>query len=610
MPAWRRRIGVSAWLCFGPAALAIAGTAYLGVSGHQSGSAAGKWWLGLLIASVALVVIGCLLSAWYLRSGSVVQFSVISESGSTDGPAGAFLSGRLQALGARSPRGFDLPEGTDVTSLTSVLTLLPGGGMLSALAGLLLSKMPTAPWRAVVTLVDKERFLVTLYRNGRLVDTVLADRESLFFPSLVPGQDPPPAAAYAELIDRCDLLTIAAAVILVTMATADNRSPLRKGLNGATDWRSVAGQVLATGQGLGGNEDFGKALLEHAVDIDPGNLCARVARVNMDGRRAGDPESRRDFATRISELAELPVLREPGYEALRLRVFYSSAAGWSNVYLDDRSSQTWNRARDWTARFIGELYDIATTRWSGSGKTVESLAKLFRPQAYIMWTALGGFDACPPPRGFGSVDQPVICAAVSNWKPVGPQTCAISYAEACCQAVRGNYVPALCNLRRAVEVDDGLRMWAQNDPSFTGLRADHPQEFLAIVGDRPPEIFTKIGPMAKYAKQLSDIGVHNAVDLNAMTCDDAKLKLFAQAVGVPQLVAGRWRNIAGLATLPQGPEPGQLNLLVTVGVDSIGALREAVEQNLARLLRDLTAAGRYSATSFCREELTRWANGG
>ncbi|HEY6497934.1 MAG TPA: hypothetical protein VIZ20_00835 [Streptosporangiaceae bacterium] len=607
MPAWQGRIKVSALSCFGLALAAIGGTAYLGVSGHQSGSAAGDWWLVLLVANGLLVIIGCLLSAWYLRSGSVVQFSVTNESGSADNTACAFLAGRLQTLGAKPPRGFDLPEGTDVTSLTNVLTLLPGGGMLSALASLLQARVPTAPWRAVVTLVDKERFLVTLHRNGRLVDTILADREALFFPNLVSGQDPPPAAAYAELIDRCDLLTIAAAVILVNMAMADERSPLRRGLNGATDWRSVAGQVLATGQGLSGNEDFGKALLERAVDIDPGNLSARVARVNMDGRRASDAESRRDFATRISDLAEVPVLREPGYEALRLRVLYSSAAGWSNVYLDDRSSQTWCRARDWTARFIGELYDITETRRSSRGKAAQSLAELFRPQAYILWTALGGFDAGPPPPGFGSVDQAKIRAAVSGWEPVGAQTSAISYAEACYQAVREQYAAALCSLRRAVEVDDGLRTWAQSDPSFTGLRANRPQEFLAIVGVRPPGTFTEVGPMARYVKQLSDVGVHNAVDLNALTCDDAKLKLFAQAVGVPELVAGRWRNIAGLATLPRGPEPGQLNLLVTVGVDSIGALRAAVEKDLARLLRDLAAAGMYTPTSFRTEDLTRWA---
>ncbi|HEY2522641.1 MAG TPA: DUF4332 domain-containing protein [Streptosporangiaceae bacterium] len=608
-PAWQGRIKGFALFCFGLAAAAIGGTAYLGVSGHQSGSAAGDWWLVLLVANGTLVIIGCLLSAWYLRSGSVVQFSVTNESGNADNTACAFLAGRLQALGAKPPRGFDLPEGTDVTSLTNVLTLLPGGGMLSALAGLLQARVPTAPWRAVVTLVDKERFLVTLHRNGRLLDTVLADREALFFPNLVSGQDSPPAAAaYAELIDRCDLLTIAAAVILVSMAMADDRSPLRRGLNGATDWRSVAGQVLATGQGLSGNEDFGKALLERAVDIDPGNLSARVARVNMDGRRASDAASRRDFATRIGDLAEVPALREPGYEALRLRVLYSSAAGWSNVYLDDQSAQTWCRARDWTARFIGELYDLTETRRFSRGKAVQSLAQRFRPQAYILWTALGGFDACPPPGGFGAVDQAKIRATVSGWQPTGPQTSAISYAQACYQAVREQYAAALRSLRQAVEVDDGLRTWAQSDPSFTRLRANRPREFLAIVGVRPPATFTEVGPMARYTKQLNDIGVHNAVDLNALTCDDAKLKLFAQAVGVPELVAERWRNIAGLATLPRGPEPGQLNLLVTVGVDSISALHAAVEKDLTRLLRDLAAAGMYSATSFRTEDLTRWAH--
>jgi hypothetical protein len=608
MPASRTKIKICALSAFILAVAAIGATAGLGVSGHRFGSAAGVWWLVLLITNGALIVIGCLLSAWHLRSGSRVQFSVTNESGSIDNTACAFLAGRLSSLGAKPPRGFDLPQGTDVTSLTGVLTLLPGGGMLSALASLLLARVPVTPWSAAVTLVDKDQFLVTLHRNGRMKETRLVDRDSLFFPSLASGQDPPPTAAYVQIIDRCDLLTIAAVVILVSMARADKRSPLQAGLNGATSWKSVAGQVLATGQGLDGNEGFSRALLERALDVDPGNLGARVARVTMDGRRASDAPSRKAFAKQISEIADLPELRERGYEALRLRVLYSSAAGWCNAYLDDGTLQTWNHACVRTARLIGTLYAANAASRPTVGRAAPSLAELMQPEAYFLWTALFGFDVNPPPEGFGPVDQAVIRNAVKDWKPVGPQTSSTSYAGACLMAVRGCYGEALQSLKRAVEVDDSLRTWARSDPSFSGLRANRPWAFLRIVGDQPPGSFTEIGPMAKYTKQLSDIGVHNGGDLDALTGNDAKLQLFAQAVGVSQLVVARWRSIAGLAGLSSGPAPGQLDLLVTVGVDSVRALRAAVEKDLDQLVSDLATAGMHSSVEISAADLTRWAH--
>jgi hypothetical protein len=468
--------------------------------------------------------------------------------------------------------------------------------------------VPATPWSAVVTLIDKDQFLVTLHRNGRLAKTVLVDRDSLFFPSPVAGLDPAPAAAYVEIIDRCGLLTIAAAVILVSMATADKRSPLQTGLNGATRWESVAGQVLATGQGLGGNEAFSKALLDRARDVDPGNMAASVARVNMDGRRATDAESRKDFAVQISKMADSSVLKQRGYEALQLRVLYSSAAGWCNSYLDDRTDDSWNQARRWTAQLIGKLYTVTTARRSTAGRTIHSLASSMKSEAYILWKALGGFYASPPPEGFGHTSQAVICQAVRNWEPKGPQTSSISYAQACLAAVKHCYDAALQNLKEAVEIDDGLRTWAQSDPSFKALRTDRAQEFLAIVGDRPPESFTEITPMAKYTQQLSDIGVHSADDLISMTSSDTGLELFAEAVDVPQLVVARWRNIAGLASIASGPNPGQLDLLIAAGVDSVSALLAAVDENLSRLVSDLGAAGINSSVEIDAEDLSLWGN--
>ena len=608
MPSWRRTIKLLAWLSFVLAAAAAGSTVYIGVSGQRHGWVVGGWWLALLVTTGMLVVIGCLLSAWCLRSGTGVQFDVMSEDGSADTTACAFLAGRLNSLGTKPPRGFDLPEGTDVTSLTGVLTLLPGGGMLSALANFLLARVQVTPWRAVVTLINQDQLLVTLHRNGRLVKTVLADRKSLFFPGPVSGQDSAGTPSYVQAIDRYDMLTASAAIILVSMALADKRSPLQTGLNGATSWESVAGQVLATEQGLSGNEGLSKALVERAIDVDPGNLAAQVARINIDGRRASDAVSRKDFAVRISALGSRRELTEPGYEALRLRVLYSSAAGWCNVFLDDQDPVTWHEACNWTNRFINDLY-VTTGRRRLSVRSavrpLQSLAVSMQPTAYILWAALGRFTLNLPSGGYISLRR--FRAVVEEWNPAGMQTSGIAYAEACLAAGKGDYDTALRNLKQATDVDTGLCQWARRDPSFAELRAHCAKEFLAIVGDRPPESFTGVEPMVSHAAQLSDIGVHTAADLRDMTSTDAGQQLFAQAVGVPQLVIARWRNIAMLASIPNGPDTGQLDLLIAVGVDSLKALRAAVDEDISKLVKDLRAAAAYSPVEIRAEDLRRWA---
>jgi tetratricopeptide (TPR) repeat protein len=606
MPSLRRIIKVLAFISFVLAAALVGCTVYAGISGHHSGPASGGWWLVLLIASGVLIMIGCLLSAWCLRSGTGVQFSVTNKSGSTDNAACAFLAGCLNSLGTAPPRGFELPEGTDVTSLTSVLTLLPGGGMLSALTGFLLARVQVTPWNAIVTLIDDDQFLVTLHRNGRLVETVLADRESLFFSSTISGQGSASSSAFVQAIDQCGLLTIAAAIILVNMAKADTHSPLKTGLNGATSWESVAGQVLATSEGFNGNVDLSKALLVRATDVDLTNLAARVAKVIVDGRRASDKGSREVFADQMSALADLPELAQRGYEALRLRVLYSSAAGWSNVYLDDETSESLDKARDRAAKLIDFLYNMTTARRSDLRRTIKPLAVSVQTEAYILWTALAAFAKLRSEE-FSLPASEAIRDAFCSWEPKGPQSSSINYAEACLEAAKEDYNKALEKLRKAVGVDDDLRMWARHDPSFSKLSKIRAQKFLAIVGDRPPESFTQIGPLAKYTNQLSDIGVHDAGDLVFMTSDGTELKLFAQAVGVSQLVASRWRNIAGLANIPGGPDLGQLNLLVEAGVDSVKALQAAVGKDIDQLVRDLRTAGTYSSEEIKTEDLRRWA---
>ena len=464
-PSQQGLMKVLALSFFGTALLAAIVSAAIGLTGGRHGGPVGWWWLGFLVAAGLLVVAGCVLMGWCLRSGIRIQTTVTNEEGSQDNAARAFLVGRLDALGAKPPRGFDLTQDTDVTSLTDVVALLPGGGFLSALVSFLTANGPVTPWQAAVTLINQDQLLVTLHRNRRLVVTCLANRAALFFPAS--------GSANVTAIGENGMLTIAAAIILVTMAMAKD-SPLRAGLSGATRWESVAGQVLATQQGLGGSDDLSQALLDRAVDIDPGNLAAREAKIAMGGRRASDPASRREFADQISRLAGIN-WEDPGNRPLQLRVFYSGAAGWCNVYLDSRAGQPrpsenklvedWGKARRRTTAFVkllGEMTDGENASRNTSNSSPDMITAYMKTAAYALWMGLK--EARPCGAAWTEEDEETD-EAVKGWRPTGGLTTRTSYDEACMEAVEGNYDKALDLLKLAV-ADKGLRRWARLDPSF------------------------------------------------------------------------------------------------------------------------------------------------
>lgn len=284
-------------------ALAGIAAAVTGVTRLPRGQA-GRVWPWLLSAAGILLVLGCLLRAWWLRSRIGLQLEVHDKTGTADQVASAYLADRLDALAADPPCGFELPQQTDVTALSGeAISFLPGGGMLAALVSLLRASVPVTPWQATVNLIDDDQLLVITRRNARLTGTVLANRAGLFFPDAGSKSDSSNTASYVKTIDRSGMLTVAAAIILVEMARKHRE--LRQGLTGATRWESVAGQVLATDSGLSGKQPLDQAMLAHAIDVDPMNLTARVAQTVGDGRRAEDPRKRRAFAERISEIAGL-----------------------------------------------------------------------------------------------------------------------------------------------------------------------------------------------------------------------------------------------------------------------------------------------------------------
>ena len=605
LPSRPGRMKTAMWVSFLLAAAAAGGAAYVGTSAGTSGGL----WLGLLGAAAALVVLGyallALVLALDLRSGTGLQVSVTNKGGDPDKAACAYLVGRLKDLGVEPPRGFDMPQSTDVTALDGALAVLPGGGTLSSLIDFLLERVPATPWVADVTLIDDDQLLVTLHHNRQLVPTELANRNSLLFPVPVPGQDDDGPSADVTDIDPNGLLTIAAAVILVGMS-ADPHSPLKPGLNGASRWESVAGQVLATDQESAGKTSFRKALLKRAVDIDEGNLGARVAQIVLDGRWAKDPTERKVFATQITCIGNLIKKRKLPYPALQLRVFYSAAVGWYNVYLDDGQNKHLANAVLWTKRLVTRIAEL--TSESGSDQVpLRKLADAMRPFA---WTLADALNSVPAEARNCQAKIP----EHKEWEPKPPLTSQELYAEACRQAAKNEAHLAVCNLRQAIKIDDDLRLWARYDPSFTRLAADddHHEAFVNAVSDPVIPGFTSIGPLASFTAKLADIGVHTPDDLvgkasnPANPANPAEPQEVAQAVGVDPLVVARWRDIAELYKLQQDPpNDSQVDALVAHNVDSLRAMRALQQDDDART--EIATATLNTHGEITPEQLEDWA---
>jgi hypothetical protein len=589
LPSWRGN-KATGWVLILLAAVATGWAARIGTSATLPSS----HWLVLVGVAAALVVLGCALLASALRSGTGLHVSVTGKDGNPDKAACAELVGRLKDLGVAPPRGFDLPQSTDVTALNSALAVLPGGGMLSSLIDFLLERVPATPWEADVTLIDGDQLLVTLHHNRQLVLTELANRNSLLFPVPVPGKDEDGPSPDVTGIDQNGLLTVAAAVILVGMS-ADPRSPVKPGLNGASRWESVAGQVLATDQASAGKESFREALLKRAVDIDEGNLGARVAQVVLDGRWARDPGKREDFATRITEIADSKDLH---YPALELRVFYSAAVGWYNVYLDSGEAVDLAKAFDWAKRLAARITKLTSGfRWDK--KPLGELAGDMRPIAYMLGAALSSIPA--DHRGALKVEVD------PKWGAKLPLTSTELYAQACLEAPMNHADHALDYLEQAIKIDDDLRLWARYDPSFTRLAADrrYHDTFVDAVGDSKIPGFTSVGPLAGYADKLVGIGVHTPGDLAGKASDAAEQQAVAQAMGVAAPVVARWCDIARLYKLQPSPTDSQVDALVAHDVDSmekVRALRQDVDAQ-----KEIASATLNTHGQITKKQLAKWS---
>ena len=599
---WRQALHIVAIVvtALGGIALAVgAGLAWV----HEAGW---PWLVGLGVAALLALISW----SWYLRLRKDLRLDVNKVGGQADPQKAAFLLGQLVAMGSEQPRSIRTVRQPDVTSLSATaLSVLPGGNFLSTALQVLSATSTASPWQATVSMIDANQVAVHLERYGTSVTDIVADRRDLWFHDADP----------ASICDIGDdgLLTIAAAVILAAMADAHDE--LERGLAGARKWQSIAGQVLAgqiqtghvasappkAGQVLAGDVASASrkaqlALLARAVDTEPGNFAARVDYLYLAKGSSTSAAGQRQFAESMDGL-ESDMREHLEQEPVYQRVLFNRAVGWLNTYLLQRAAGqpvriTWGNAQR-RSRELREFLDHQP-----KDEKRADFWREMRERAEWVWR---GVQATDPALGQGDqvADTPAAGAFVGEKRAVGNAPTARQYYDcACTRAARRDYPAALKALELAVG-DPELNVYAQTDASFAELldpervqdpghaghlgpghlpTADDVAGFYKIIGQPGAQRFTALDPFAKYGDALWAAGVHTEHDLLRLTNEAGQRRLFAQQLGVSELVVQRWRGIGELAASDPIPERDReqrlayLEMLLARDVDSLAELRRKV----------------------------------
>ncbi|WP_157241334.1 hypothetical protein [Catenuloplanes japonicus] len=272
----------------------------------------------ILISSGIAILCGTFLLALWSGRRLAVQVEVRTEQEEANTSATAYLAARLAGLGGGRPEGLLRLKGTDVTALPAdAIGELPPGRFAQALIKLTLALVPVVPWRIVATEGPGGVVTVDIRRNYRSVELIL------ICPSDISAPDDDRETR------RQAMLTATAAKTLLCLG--EYYPQLTDGLCGATRWRSLARQVLAT-EPVDTPPTHRRRLLAEAVEADPGNLAAWYAYLvwtavdEPEAVGAGRGAAVRFDALYLTATAEQRV--SDGYLALIVRILYSSTAAW------------------------------------------------------------------------------------------------------------------------------------------------------------------------------------------------------------------------------------------------------------------------------------------
>ena len=463
-----------------------------------------------------------------------------------------------------------------------------------------------------------------------------------------------------------ELRTAAAAFILLTLSLRYYH--LSAGLAGASGWRSVALQVIATDSASHLSEEDKHALLVRAVADDSSNKAAELALLYSSYRTAATQAGNRQSAARLAAmLRRLP--NDESIWPLRLRLRFNllvtqlnyaagfgrpavrqvpadvaagSDAAAARKALSDAAKQARHLLAFWQNRAnqqaLPELWRDSSAAVDAAAEAIEAeWGCRFTDRVNTGWRAAGSRDADRQVKKTLLARYEHACslvgfAAGSAWRP---------------QAERLRlYTDALDELEMATAAPN-LRVWARTDPSLTDIhdidgirRASTAGQRIAtadafrlagrfkqMVGDPVPADFLDLPPFAAQRAAIEQRGIHDAAQLRQQQLPDLVSEL-----GITTAVAARWHAVADvylrLRDLPPASTlsdaPGTLGgasardqmttalafLLLTDNLDTVQAVRAALDPDSSRLRERLLDLGRgWAVVAPGQQEAGTWQAG-
>ena len=598
------------------------------------------------IYALALAALGLGLVARTRGIGIGLLIQGHDKTGADDAGLGAFVRARLYSLGSQEPKGIMVAQQTDTSTLPSgALGLIPAG-TLAKLATLFVSLFtPPTPWRVDVTEQEDGSIVVSVRRNGRIADAAVIRPSTLELPSKqangatggadaadstpAVGVDPSGGDAGGSAAGgdwTTELRTAAATFVLLSLSRSYYH--LRAGLCGASDWRSVALQVIASDPACQLNAKERHALLVHAVADDRENKAAKLALLSDSYRTARGTDELTEFATRLERLlGQMPEENE-GTLPLRLRSCFNLIVAYVNyaILTAGQPGQAADRSKACAALMKAkeqvvylldfwsrqEMRDKYTVLWQSMYAAVNFAAKAIAAELCRTCGAEAGIQYAVRDSDLPHGVNMTLLARYQN-------ACVLTRDRRKQGAAKADeYSEALDELEIAV-ADPVMLRWARADPSLAelhdidqvsqacstaqetpGAQTAPPDPFKIVarfkdlVGEPVPPDFLSLSPFAAYRDALALCGIHDATRLQRTRGRELRSELSI----TPGEVA-RWREVTDLyqmigACRPPGGNgaTGAVFLLLQADLDSVSAVSDALKppeqlrENLLSLARN------------------------
>lgn len=517
-------------------------------------------------ASASVVTVeGLLMFGLGLGSRLRLEVTVSRGDGARDNAATAYVVQRIQTMGSNKPRRLEAPGGTDVLTLPDqAVSAIPDdrGKLIAAVLAMLRALAAITPWRAKVLIVDEGTATVALSRNGSQLDSTL-----LFSSELgLDGSRQQVTGGARKRVEH-ELLTAAAAFVLLRLS--DRHLTLMQGLYGASNWRSVACQVLADTPPWDSDSAAAEQLFATAVDKDPDNEAAWLGYLYYrSGCKVGTENGERRYVERLKQLsARLDSRKEDAddFVPLRMRVKHNLVvARWNHALLLGPESEKGQEERAAAGRDLGELQWLVEKAQKSPEDGAQEFAREMSRTVQIFKGAITNAQPDSAADGNMSLDD--------------------YYLRACLSAETGE----AADLRRAADDLDlalGLRTLREevpSDPSLARLRSDRQTgpEVMAML-DKP--CLSDIALLEEHAKRLERDGIRYPDELLLRTVGEAAKEL-AESLDVPRSTIEAMRQVCWLVKCcpDQDQAVAWTDLLTREGIDTPQAVRQVFRDRKER----------------------------